>query len=92
MEIASGYSVLDNGQGKMLMFQYVNPVDRIEVREDGGAIKVSCQGGDLVLRDFPPDVRRAIAGPGVLLVGVDSLSRPRVAAEVSSAEPVLIGG
>ena len=90
MQIATGYTVLDNGTDIALYFPMSAAVVEVNVRADGGAISVRAADGEVVLRDFPSEVTQALQHGSVLLVGVDALARPRYAVDVAAGQRVSV--
>lgn len=82
------FCVLENGSEVALLFPHVNQISRIRARSVPPAttfrgqkvpllIHLETPAGIVVLDSLPAPVQDALSSPkGVLLVGVDSLSRP----------------
>lgn len=74
-EFSMGYSVVDYGTEKvLLMYPHVPGLASFEF--EGTTIQAKTGGCKVFFRDLPDRVINAVKNSGLLLVGVDSLSRP----------------
>ncbi len=70
-----GYSVLDNGADIAVLFPAIPRIQDVSIEANASVIRIRAGVGDLLLTELNDRVRGALSGAGILLVGVDTLSR-----------------